>query len=67
LNVRGMMANHCVARAIGDSGWGELVRQLSYKCEWYGRVLICIDRFYPSSKLCSTPDCGFKKPALATA
>ena len=57
------MANHSLAGAIGDSGWGELVRQLSYKCEWYGRVLIRIDRFYPSSKLCSA--CGFKHDSIA--
>ena len=37
LNIRGMMANHCLAGAIGDSGWGEFFRQLDYKCDWYGR------------------------------
>ena len=57
--MRGMMANHCLAGAIGDSGWSELVRQLTYKCEWYGRVLIRIDRWFPSSKLCSA--CGWRK------
>jgi len=62
LNVRGMMANHTLAGAIGDSGWGEFARQLAYKCEWHGRVLIRIDRFYPSSKICSA--CGFQHDAM---
>jgi putative transposase len=56
LNVRGMMANHCLAGAIGDSGWGEFARQLEYKCEWHGRTFVRIDRWYPSSKTCSA--CG---------
>jgi putative transposase len=64
LNVRGMMANHTLAGAIGDSGWGELVRMLEYKSAWHGRTFVRIDRFYPSSKLCSTPDCGFKNEAM---
>lgn len=56
LNVRGMLANHRLAQSIGDSGWGEFFRQLEYKCEWYGRKMVKIDRFYPSSKRCSR--CG---------
>jgi len=64
LNVTGMMANHSLAGAIADSAWSEFVRQLEYKCAWYGRTLIRIDRFYPSSKLCSTPDCGFKNDSM---
>jgi putative transposase len=56
LNVRGMMANHTLAGAIGDSGWGEFVRQLQYKSEWHGRTFVRIDRWFPSSKLCSA--CG---------
>lgn len=62
LNVRGMMANHCLAGAIGDSGWSELVRQLTYKSAWYGRILIRIDRWFPSSKLCSA--CEFRNEAM---
>ena len=62
LNVRGMMANHKLAGAIGDSGWGEFVRQLKYKSEWHGRTFVRIGRFYPSSKLCST--CGFKNDSM---
>jgi putative transposase len=56
LNVRGMMANHSLAGAIGDSEWGEFVRQLQYKCGWHGRTFVRIDRWCPSSKTCSA--CG---------
>lgn len=56
LNVRNMVRNHHLARAISDCGWGELRRQLEYKADWYGRTVIAIDRFYPSSKTCSA--CG---------
>jgi putative transposase len=56
LNVRGMIANHSLAGAIGDSGWSEFVRQLQYKCEWHGRRFVKVNRFYPSSKVCS--GCG---------
>ncbi|MEL7038473.1 MAG: RNA-guided endonuclease TnpB family protein [Cyanobacteria bacterium J06592_8] len=48
---------HKLARAISDANWGELVRQLEYKAEWYGRELIKIDRWFPSSKRCSS--CGY--------
>jgi putative transposase len=64
LSVRGMIANHKLAGAIGDSGWSELVRQLEYKSAWHGRTFVRIGRWYPSSKLCSTPDCGFKNDAM---
>jgi putative transposase len=56
LNVSGMVRNRKLARAISDCGWGEFRRQLEYKCAWYGRDLIVIDRWYPSSKTCSA--CG---------
>jgi putative transposase len=56
LNVRGMVKNHSLARAISDASWAELMRQLSYKAEWYGRKLVKVDRFFPSSKTCSA--CG---------
>ena len=52
LNVKGMVKNHCLARAISDVGWSELFRQLEYKCEWYGREFVKVDRFFPSSKTC---------------
>lgn len=57
LNIRGMVKNHKLARAISDASWSELVRQLSYKAEWYGRKLVKVDRFFPSSKTCSA--CGY--------
>lgn len=56
LNVKGMLKNHNLAQAISDCGWGEFVRQLEYKAEWYGKNVIKIGRFAPSSKACS--DCG---------
>jgi len=56
LNVTGMMKNHCLAQAIGDASWSEFFRQLEYKCEWYGKTLLRIGQFEPSSKICSV--CG---------
>jgi putative transposase len=47
-----MVKNHCLAKSISDVGWGEFVRQLEYKSQWYGRTLVKIDRWYPSSKTC---------------
>ena len=52
-----MVKNHKLARAISDANWGEIVRQLEYKAEWYGQELIKIDRYFPSSKGCS--NCGY--------
>ena len=57
LSVRNMVKNHKLARSISDAAWGEMFRQLEYKCEWYGRKLVKIDRFFPSSKRCH--HCGF--------
>lgn len=62
LNVRGMVRNRSLARAISDAGWSMLVAQLAYKCEWYGRELIKVDRWFPSSKTCSA--CGLVRQAL---
>jgi putative transposase len=56
LQVKNMLGNHTLAKAIADVGWGELVRQLQYKAAWYGRAVVAIDKWYPSSKRCS--DCG---------
>jgi putative transposase len=62
LSVKNMMKNHCLAGAIADCGWHELTRQLEYKASWYGRTIIKIDRFFPSSKTCSK--CHFIKQDL---
>jgi putative transposase len=62
LNVRGMLANTHLSRAIADIGFYELRRQLQYKATRYGTHLILADRWYPSSKLCS--DCGARNGAL---
>ena len=56
LAVKNMMKNHKLAQAIADASWSELVRQLEYKCQWYGRTLVKIDRWFPSSKRCGS--CG---------
>jgi putative transposase len=56
LSVRNMTRNHHLARAILDAAWRDMRGILAYKCEWYGRDLVVIDRWYPSSKTCSA--CG---------
>lgn len=56
LSVSNMQKNRCLAKSISDASWSEFVRQLEYKAYWYGRTLVGIDRWYPSSKRCS--DCG---------
>jgi putative transposase len=53
LNVIGMMANHKLARAIGDAGWTEFARQLRYKADWHGGRVSIASRWYPSSQICS--------------
>ena len=52
LNVTGMMQNHCLAKAVQDSSFGEIYRQINYKAGWYGSEVILADRFFPSSKMC---------------
>jgi putative transposase len=56
LAVKTMLKNRKLAQAIADASWAELVRQLEYKCQWYGRTLVKIDRWFPSSKRCG--HCG---------
>lgn len=63
LNTKGMMRNRKLAKSISDVSWSLFVRKLEYKAEWYGRKIIKIDRWYPSSQICS--ECGHqdgKKP-----
>jgi len=62
LNIKGMSKNHKLALSIADASWSEFFRQLEYKCKWYGRVFIKIDRWYPSTKLCN--GCGTKNTKL---
>lgn len=65
LAVSNMIKNHKLALSISDVGWGEFRRQLEYKCNWYGKRLIVINRFAPSSKMCS--NCGQIKTDLTLA
>ena len=57
LNVKGMLRNHKLASSIQELNFGEFKRMLEYKANWYGRELIFVDRFYPSSKTCN--HCGY--------
>ena len=62
LHISNMQKNRCLAKSISDASWSEFVRQLEYKARWYGRQIIGIDRWYPSSKRCS--DCGHTAKAM---
>ncbi|MFJ2782249.1 MULTISPECIES: RNA-guided endonuclease TnpB family protein [unclassified Kitasatospora] len=53
LTVRNMLRNRTLARAVSDAGWAELRSMLEYKADWYGRDLVAVDRWFPSSELCS--------------
>ena len=57
LNVSGMLKNHKLAESIQELKLGEFKRMLEYKANWYGRKLVFVDRFYPSSKTCN--HCGY--------
>jgi len=58
LNVKGMLSNHKLAKAVSDVSLYEFTRQLEYKADWYGKKVIKIDRFYPSSQTCNS--CGYR-------
>ncbi|MEU8264346.1 RNA-guided endonuclease TnpB family protein [Micromonospora sp. NPDC048999] len=63
LSVRNMLRNRRLARVISDAAWSEFRRMLEYKAAWYGREVIPVDRWYPSSKTCSA--CGLVNTTLA--
>ena len=62
LTVRNMVKNHTLARSISDASWTAMRSMLEYKASWYGRELVVVDRWYPSSKLCS--DCGYRAATM---
>jgi putative transposase len=62
LSVKNMLRNHKLAKSLSDASFGEIRRQLEYKGKWYGSDIIVADRFFPSSKLCSS--CGLIKEDL---
>ena len=62
LNVAGMVKNHNLAKGISDAAWGQFTRFIAYKGDWYGCWVEKIDRWAPSTKLCSV--CGYKNNDL---
>lgn len=67
LNTKGMLRNHKLAKSISDVSWSGFVEKLEYKAEWYGRKVIKIDRWFPSSKRCSIKSCDYIAPSMPLA
>ncbi len=64
LATSNMLKNHHLAKAISDSGWATFKTYVEYKTVWYGKRIVVIDRWHPSSRLCSTPGCDWKNSKL---
>ncbi|AEH60690.1 transposase, IS605 OrfB family [Methanosalsum zhilinae DSM 4017] len=62
LNVSGMLKNHCLTQSIADASWSSFVKKLEYKAEWYGKTILRIGRFEPSTKICNV--CGYHNGKL---
>ena len=62
LSVKGMQKNHKLAKSVSDASFAKFVNMLEYKASWYGRTVVKIDRFYPSTQICNS--CGFQNTSL---
>lgn len=62
LNIKGMLRNRCLSKAISSVSWSKFFDMLEYKAKWYGRTIVWIPTFYPSSQTCSC--CGYKNPLV---
>jgi putative transposase len=65
LHVAGMVRNHSLALSISDANWGELIRQIDYKAQWYGTTVVVADRWFASTKTCSA--CGAVREFMTLA
>ena len=62
LNIEGLLKNHKLAKAISSVSWSKFFTMLEYKANWYGRTIIKVPTFYPSSQMCSA--CGYKNTEI---